>query len=137
MKKQKGSMAEYLTVDDILEIHKDVTGRAGRWPTPLQDERGLARLLLKVRSAENEPETDIALQAALLAVGLAQIRPFEGSHLETAVGAMGAFLGFNGIRLRSGSVPEVGRLLRVFSEEHEYDTAVERFLPRLRALLTT
>jgi prophage maintenance system killer protein len=128
-------MVEYLTVDDILEIHKDVTGRAGRWPTPLQDERGLAKVLLRIRTVETEPGIDIATQAALLAVGLAQTRPFGGSNLETAVGAMGAFLGFDGFRLRSGSVPDAGRLLRVFSEEHEHDIAVERFLPRLRALL--
>jgi hypothetical protein len=50
---------------------------------------------------------------------------------------MVAFLGFNKLRLQIGSVPEVGRLLRVISEEHDYDEAVDHFVKRLRALLVT
>jgi prophage maintenance system killer protein len=83
------------------------------------------------------PERILAVQAAMLAVGLAQSRPFEGSHMETAIAAMLAFLGFNKLRLRTGSVPEIGRVLRVVSEEHDHDVAVQHFVSRLRALLVT
>jgi prophage maintenance system killer protein len=128
-------MVQYLSVDDIFEVHKDVMGRAGRWPTPRQNERGLAAALLRVRLAEVDVGRDVAIQAGMLTVGLAQSRPFEDSNMETATTAMLAFLGFNNLRLRTGSVPVLGRFLRVMSEEHDFEEAARHFVVRLRGLL--
>mgnify|MGYP007022266953 CR=1 FL=1 len=130
-------MARHLTFDDILEVNKDVMGRGGHFQAPLRDERGLTALLLRVRNEDERATSDDARLAAILAVGLAQGRPFERGHIETAVGALSAFLGFNGMRLQVGSLPELGPYLRVISEEHESDEAIERFAERLRARLRT
>jgi prophage maintenance system killer protein len=128
-------LTEHLTIGHIIGVHAEVMGRMGRWPTSLQNERGLAAVLARVRNAEERERADLIRQAAVLAIGLAQERPFEDNHVATAVAALVGFLGINRAKIVQGSVLDLARVLRVLSGEHDTETATSLFEARLRPLV--
>ncbi|MGH2559816.1 MAG: Fic family protein [Thermomicrobiales bacterium] len=128
-------MTDYLSVGDILALHAEVMGRLGRWPSRLLNEDGLSAEVHRPRAAEHYEGADLIRQAAILAVRIAQLRPFGDGNLPTAFAATETFLRLNGLALRTGQAMNLARLLRLLSEEHDPDEATEQFEMRLRTIV--
>lgn len=116
---------------DILAIHVDIMGRLGKWPAPLRDEEALVALLNDLETARLAGDDPIR-RAAVLAVTLVQIRPFDDGNLPTAFAALEGYLLVNGHELRLGAQRTIGQYLRVVAEEHEAKIAIQLFEQRLR-----
>ncbi|HET8524455.1 MAG TPA: Fic family protein [Thermomicrobiales bacterium] len=125
-------MIDYLGVGDLLALHAELMGRLGRWPSPLVDEDGLVAELQRPQAAAHFEQADLIRQAAILAVRLAQLRPFVDGNLPTSFAAMESFLGLNGFAVDPGRAVDLVRSLHLMAEERDPDEATDRFERCLR-----
>lgn len=100
----EGELAEpvYLTLDDALEIFAAIVGgTASRAQDQLRSRDGLEGALGRPQSYAHYEHTDLALQAAVLAHGIAETQPFIDGNKRTALVAMLTFLELNGYRVNA------------------------------------
>lgn len=128
-------MTDDLSLGDVIAIHAEVMGRLGRWPAALVDEDGLSAELQRPRAAAHYEGADLIRQAGILAVRIAQLRPFADGNLPPAFAAMETLLSFNGWSIRLGHSVDLARLLRLLSEEHDAEEATAQFERRLRSVV--
>jgi prophage maintenance system killer protein len=126
-------LIDYLSLGDVLALGAEVMGRLGRWSSPLQNEDGLTAELHRPRAAAHYEQADVIRQAAILAIRLAQLRPFADGNLPTAFAVMETFLLLNDHALASGTAVDLARYLRLVAEEHEPGEETDRFERRLRS----
>ena len=100
----EGELAEpvYLTLDDALEIFAAIVGgTASRAQDQLRSRDGLEGALGRPQSYAHYEHADLALQAAVLAHGIAETQPFIDGNKRTALVAMLTFLELNGYRVNA------------------------------------
>ena len=96
----EASQVTYLGLDDMIAFHADLFGLSidqGRaW---LRNPGGLESALNRPRQYVRYADASIALQAAVLAHGIAEGQPFINGNKRTTLVALSAFLEANGYRL--------------------------------------
>lgn len=88
-------MTDYLTVAEVIEIHKDLICRYGG----ILGVGDLGQLEAALFRPQNGYYTDVIAQAAALWESLSQNHPFIDGNKRTAFAGMYAFLAVNGIRV--------------------------------------
>ncbi len=88
-------MPTYLSLGDVLALHREVMTRLGGAPAPLRDEGLLESAVMSPRMAAHYEGADLIRQAALLAVGISQAQAFLDGNKRTAYLATVVFLLIN------------------------------------------
>lgn len=92
----------YLTLADVLELHALIIGaKATDAADYLRDSGGLESALVRPVTHAHYQDADLALQAAVLAHGIAEGQQFIDGNKRTALIAMLAFLEVNGWRVEA------------------------------------
>jgi len=92
----------YLTLDDVLELFAAIVdGTPTEASNQLRSRDGLAGALARPATHAHYEDADLALQAAVLAHGIAETQPFIDGNKRIALVAMLTFLQVNGIRLQA------------------------------------
>jgi death-on-curing protein len=90
----------YLEFDDILELYAAMIGAApGQARDQIRNRSGIESALARPASYGHYQEADIAVQAAVLAHGLAEGQNFIDGNKRIALVSMLTFLEINGYRL--------------------------------------
>lgn len=69
-------MTEYLSLEDLIAIHRDTMQRLGSSPSPLRHQGLLESAISRPRMAAHDENADHVRQAALLAVAVSQAQAF-------------------------------------------------------------
>lgn len=92
----------YLGLDDALELYAAIiSGTVAQAADQLRDRGGLESALGRPLSYAHYEDADIALQAAVLAHGIAESQTFIDGNKRLALVAMLTFLEVNGYRLEA------------------------------------
>jgi death-on-curing protein len=92
----------YLGYEDALEIYAAIIdATAGQAADHLRSRDALEGALGRPAAYGHYEQADLALQAAVLAHGIAETQPFVDGNKRTALVAMLAFLEINGYRVRA------------------------------------
>ena len=105
----------YLTLDDILELHGLIIGATAKEAgDQLRIRHGLESALARPATYAHYQAANLALQAAVLAHGIAEGQLFIDGNKRTALVAMLTFLEINGWRVEA-SDPELADWILSFS----------------------
>ena len=100
----------YLAVENILDLFADHFGcSVAEAAHQLRNEDGLASVIGRPRMYAHYQGADIALQAAVLAHGIAEGQVFVDGNKTTALLAMLTFLAINGFTLSAPNDRELAR----------------------------
>jgi death-on-curing protein len=92
----------YLTLDDVLELFATIIdGTPTEASNQLRSRDGLAGALARPATHAHYEDADLALQAAVLAHGIAETQPFIDGNKRIALVAMLTFLEINGTGLQA------------------------------------
>jgi death on curing protein len=115
----------YLTLADVLELHALIIGATvGEAADQLRNRAGLESAIARPEAYAHYQDADLALQAAVLAHGIAEGQQFIDGNKRTALIAMLAFLEINGWRVEA-SDPELADLILSFSRGTTPETVAE------------
>ena len=102
----------YLDVDDALALYAAIIGGTDRQAADqLRDRAGLQGALGRPRSYALYEDADLALQAAVLAHGIAESQTFLDGNKRLALVAMLTFLELNGFLVDAGDRELAGWIL--------------------------
>ncbi|MDP9341124.1 MAG: type II toxin-antitoxin system death-on-curing family toxin [Actinomycetota bacterium] len=123
--------AIYLAIEDILSLYAEIFGCTGRQAADqLRTRDGLESALARPSAYAHYQGADLALQAAVLAHGIAEGQPFVEGNKRTALAACLTFLAINGHRVSASQQERASWILGL----SEGDTP-ERLAERIRASL--
>jgi death-on-curing protein len=92
----------YLTLEDVLGLHAlIIRGTPAEAVDQLRNREGLESALARPETYAHYQEADLALQAAVLAHGIAEGQQFIDGNKRTALVAMLTFLEINGWRVEA------------------------------------
>jgi death on curing protein len=95
----------YLTLADVLELHALIIGAtAAEAADQLRNRDGLESALARPETYAHYQDADLALQAAVLAHGIAEGQHFIDGNKRTALIAMLVFLEINGWRIEASDL---------------------------------
>jgi death-on-curing protein len=87
----------YLELEDVLGLHAEVSGLNDQEARDrLRNETGLQAALVRPQTHAHHEQADIAMQAAVLAHGIAEGQHFLEGNKRTALVALRTFLAING-----------------------------------------
>lgn len=105
----------HLALQDVLELHALILGTTADVAVDrLRDRAGLEGALARPETYARYQDADLALQAAVLAHGIAEGQPFIDANKRTALIAMLTFLEINGWQVRATD-PEMAEWIISFS----------------------
>lgn len=105
----------YLTLADVLELHALIIGAtSAEAADQLRNRAGLESAIARPETYAHYQDADLALQATVLAHGIAEGQQFIDGNKRTALIAMLAFLEINGWRVET-SDPELAEWILSFS----------------------
>jgi len=105
----------YLTLADVLELHALIIGAtAAEAADQLRNRTGLESAIARPETYAHYQDADLALQATVLAHGIAEGQQFIDGNKRTALIAMLVFLELNGRRVEA-SDPELADWILRFS----------------------
>lgn len=105
----------YLTLEDVLEMHGLIIGAtAAEAADHLRNRDGLESALARPATYAHYEDADLALQATVLAHGIAEGQLFIDGNKRTALVAMLTFLEINGFRVEATD-PELAGWILSFS----------------------
>lgn len=105
----------YLTLANVLELHALIIGAtATEAADQLRNRAGLESAIARPETYAHYQDADLALQAAVLAHGIAEGQQFVDGNKRTALIAMLVFLEVNGWRVEA-SDPELADWILSFS----------------------
>jgi death-on-curing protein len=105
----------YLTPEDVLELYGLIVGAtAAEAADHLRNRDGLEGALARPATYAHYEDADLALQAAVLAHGIAESQLFIDGNKRTALVAMLTFLEINGFRVEA-SDPQLADWILSFS----------------------
>jgi death-on-curing protein len=105
----------YLTLADVLELHAlIIDATAAQAADQLRTRAGLESALARPQTYAHYQDADLALQAAVLAHGIAEGQYFIDGNKRTALITMLVFLEINGSRIEA-SDPELADWILSFS----------------------
>jgi death on curing protein len=124
----------YLTLTDVLELHAlIIDATATEAADQLRNRAGLESALARPETyAHYQQEADLALQAAVLAHGIAEGQQFIDGNKRTALIAMLAFLEINGCYVEA-SDPELAEWILSFSAGTTPETVAQLLAQRCAA----
>ena len=132
MDDESGAVEEpvYLILEDVLEIYAAIIdATATQAADHLRNRDGLEGALARPAHYAHYQQADLALQAAVLAHGIAETQPFIDGNKRTALVALLTFLEINGYDVRATD-PELAdwilSLSRGTSPEELADTLRDR-----------
>jgi len=124
----------YLMLEDILELHGLIIGAtAAEAGDQLRNREGLESALARPETYAHYEGADLALQAAVLAHGIAEGQQFIDGNKRTALVAMLTFLEINGWRVEA-SDPELAGWILSFSAGATPETVAELVRSVLREI---
>jgi len=92
----------YLDIDDVLELYGAIVGGTiDEAAAQLRNRSGLEGAVARPASHAHYAGADVALQAAVLAHGIAETQPFIDGNKRAALVALLTFLEVNGSRVRA------------------------------------
>jgi death on curing protein len=92
----------YLTLGDVLELYGlIICGTATQAADQLRNREGLAGAIARPETYAHYESADLALQAAVLAHGIAEGQHFIDGNKRTALVAMLTFMEINGFRVEA------------------------------------
>jgi death on curing protein len=105
----------YLELADALELHAAINGGTpAQAAEQLRNQSALEGALGRLRTYAHYEDADLALQAAVLAHGIAESQAFIDANKRLALVAMLTFLELNGYRVES-SDPDLANWILSFS----------------------
>lgn len=124
----------YLTLADVLELHAlIIDATATEAADQLRNRAGLESALARPETYAHYQDADLALQAAVLAHGLAEGQQFIDGNKRTALIAMLAFLEINGWRVEA-SDPELANWMLSFSAAVTPEAVAKRLARAMRSI---
>lgn len=118
----------YLELVDALELYAAIVGGTTRQASDqLRDQPGLEGALSRPRSYAAYEDADLALQAAVLAHGIAESQAFIDANKRLALVAMLTFLELNGYRVEAPD-PDLADWILSFSS----GTTPQQLAPSVR-----
>jgi death on curing protein len=103
----------YLTLDDVLGLYGLIVGgSANEAADQLRNRAGLESALARPATYAHYEDADLALQAAVLAHGIAEGQLFIDGNKRTALVAMLTFLEVNGFRVDAPDPEDLAELVR-------------------------
>lgn len=124
-------MTRYLTVAEVVELHRSILERMGSRPEPLRDEGLLESALMRARTAAHYEEADLITQAVLMAVGISQNQPFVDGNKRAAFVVLDVFLRINGLVFQREPLAlarQIERIAEYQDRRAEETAAFERWL---------
>lgn len=124
----------YLTLPDVLDLYAliiEATTLEGA--DQLRNRDGLQSALARPETYAHYQSADLALQAAVLAHGIAEGQPFIDGNKRTALVAMLTFLEINRLRV-AASDPELADWIISFSAGATPEDVAERLRSALRSI---
>jgi death on curing protein len=123
----------YLTFEDALELYAAIIdGTPAQAASVLRSRSSLEGALARPTTYAHYQDADIALQAAVLAHGVAESQPFLDGNKRLALVAMLTFLEANGYRV-DATDPELADWIIRLSADLTPEQLAEAVRPRLAA----
>ena len=122
----------YLSLAEVIALHQAVMERTGYAPAALRVEGSLDSALQRPRMAAYYEDAELARQAALLAVGIAQAQAFLDGNKRTAYAALDVFLRLNGKAFAGDPIALAQQLEAIATRTNSLDAATGRFEQWLR-----
>lgn len=122
----------YLTVEQVIALHKRVMEAMGWHAAPLRSEHLLASAVQRAQAAAFYGGADLVAQACVLAVGISQNQPFLDGNKRTATHCLVVFLDINGIDYIAGEFELADQVLATAEREGSLEEATLKFAARLR-----
>lgn len=124
----------YLTLADVLELHAlIIDATATEAADQLRNRAGLESALARPETYAHYQDADLALQAAVLAHGIAEGQQFIDGNKRTALIAMLAFLEINGWRVEA-SDSELAEWILSFSAGATPETIAQLLTSAMRSI---
>ena len=124
----------YLEFEDALEIYAAIIGGSYVQASDhLRSREALAGALARPANYARYQDADLALQAAVLAHGIAETQPFVDGNKRTALVAMLTFLELNGFTVEATD-RELADWIIGYSDRVEPATVAKALRERLRPL---
>lgn len=121
----------YLVLEDVLEMYAAIIGAsAAQAADHLRNHDALEGALARPGTYAHYEQADLALQAAVLAHGIAETQPFLDGNKRTALVAMLTFLEVNGCRVRATD-PELAEWIIGLSAGTTPEALAEKLRERL------
>ncbi len=125
----------YLTVRDVLGLHRFIMERTGGVAAPVRDEGLLDSALVRPQSAAYYEGADFVTQVVLLITGIALAHPFVDGNKRTALIAGDTFLQRNGWWFDGDRLEFARQIEAVLTRPDSLEAATERFVAWLRPQL--
>ena len=130
---EEGPDVLYLELEDILGLYSEVFGLTDQQARDrLRNEAGLRGALSRPQSYAHYQKADLALQAAVLAEGIAEGQHFLEGNKRTALVALRTFLAINGYEIDATQKERAGWILSL-SEGATAQQLADRIRRALRA----
>lgn len=126
-------MIRYLTVAEVIELHRAILGRMGERLEPLRDEGLLESALMRAQTVAYYEDADLTTQAVLMAVGISQNQPFVDGNKRAAFVTLDVFLRVNGLEFRGDSLELAVRIEQIAKDREHRAEATLDFARWLRA----
>jgi death-on-curing protein len=121
-------------LNDVLELYGLIIGATAMGAADqLRNRDGLESALARPETYAHYEDADLALQAAVLAQGIAEGQPFIDGNKRTALVAMLTFLEINGWGVEA-SDPELADWILSFSASAAPEAVATLLRPALRAI---
>lgn len=117
-------MTRYLTVAEVVELHRSILERMGERLEPLRDEGLLESALMRAQTAPYYEGADLITQAALMAIGISQNQPFVDGNKRVGFVTFDVFLRINGLVFRGDSLALAQRIVQVAEERSDRARAI-------------
>lgn len=122
----------YLNLADVIALHAAVMRRSGNTAAPLRSETLLDSAIQRPQNAAYYEDADLIRQAALLAVGIAQVQAFLDGNKRTAFAALDVFLRLNGTAFAGEPIALAQQLEEIATRTDSLEAATRRFEAWLR-----
>jgi death-on-curing protein len=124
----------YLRLADVLELHALIIGATtAEAADQLRNRAGLESAIARPETYAHYQDADLALQATVLAHGIAEGQQFIDGNKRTALIAMLVFLEVNGWRVEA-SDPELADWILSFSRGTTAETVAELVASAMRRI---
>lgn len=126
-------MTRYLTVAEVIELHRSILERMGSAPEPLRDEGLLESALMRARTAAYYEDADLIAQAVMMVVGISQNQPFVDGNKRAAFAVLDVFLRINGMVYMGEPLELARRIVRVAEQREDRSKEIVSLIDWLRS----
>ena len=128
-------MTEYLSTLDVIGLHQEIMRRYGQSSALRENgEDAIESALMRPQWAARYQDADLAQQAALIILGIAQTHPFVDGNERVAFASGIVFMQLNGYLVKS-SKKEFSGQIRAALQSADKDSGVQALAAWLRLRL--